>query len=405
MVAPGSPATRTPFIVDLDDLTDSAQLSLLDRYRAAYPNALIHLYAVPNRLGPVHALREAHPWARFCIHGWEHTPGESLSWDTAETIRLLNLALSMGYEPVFKPQGWLLDPEVELGCREAGVLLHHHETYTPTTPGLICYPGPPLPSKPRHINLHTHLVRTPAIHDWIGNHPGFNPDLSQLHGPLTFWRIEQAAVRVPWGPTGLEPIPPAEIRLQYRTNVAHTDGVVEKEQEMALAYAKEALALLSPPPASVLDVGCRTGYCLREFSRALGSGVRVAGVDIVPEFIRAAKHRGEAHFADAQALPFRDGEFDLVFCCQTLEHARDARQALAECLRVAKRACYLSVPVEPRRTFEDNPSHHFHGHSEQVWLDLLAAHSGWQVVARGEGEHREDGSWDLNLMLMRGVER
>ena len=47
--------------------------------------------------------------------------------------------------------------------------------------------------------------------------------------------------------------------------------------------------------------------------------------------------------ADGQNLPFRDKEFDFVFCCQVLEHVDDPASFLSEQFRVAKRG-YIDTP-------------------------------------------------------------
>jgi SAM-dependent methyltransferase len=47
--------------------------------------------------------------------------------------------------------------------------------------------------------------------------------------------------------------------------------------------------------------------------------------------------------ADGEQLPFKDGEFDYVICCQVLEHVEDPVKFLAEQFRVAKRG-YIETP-------------------------------------------------------------
>lgn len=47
--------------------------------------------------------------------------------------------------------------------------------------------------------------------------------------------------------------------------------------------------------------------------------------------------------ADGEDLPFKDQEFDYVFCCQVLEHVDDPARFLAEQFRVAKRG-YIDTP-------------------------------------------------------------
>lgn len=50
--------------------------------------------------------------------------------------------------------------------------------------------------------------------------------------------------------------------------------------------------------------------------------------------------------AEAEALPFQDGEFDIVSEGELLEHVPDPRQVLKEAVRVAKKKVVLTVPFE-----------------------------------------------------------
>jgi SAM-dependent methyltransferase len=70
--------------------------------------------------------------------------------------------------------------------------------------------------------------------------------------------------------------------------------------------------------ASVLDVGCGSGYFLNRL-REFGAGT-ATGVDLIPERVETARTRYPAlrfECANAAELPFADGEFDVVtqFTC------------------------------------------------------------------------------------------
>jgi SAM-dependent methyltransferase len=92
----------------------------------------------------------------------------------------------------------------------------------------------------------------------------------------------------------------------------------------------------------VLEVACgRCGF-VRELSAA---GVRVTGCDfsfaalsLGAAKLRTARANGNAGLVqgDAQMLPFADDSFDLVVCCETIEHVPDARKALREMYRVTR---------------------------------------------------------------------
>ena len=92
-----------------------------------------------------------------------------------------------------------------------------------------------------------------------------------------------------------------------------------------------------PGGAHWLDVGCGTGalaYVLAEHVR------EVVGVDEREAFIEAA--RGSAPpgctfvVADATALPFPYGDFDLVGCARVLHHVRRPELVVSELARVTR---------------------------------------------------------------------
>ncbi|MGO8896607.1 MAG: class I SAM-dependent methyltransferase [Streptosporangiaceae bacterium] len=64
-------------------------------------------------------------------------------------------------------------------------------------------------------------------------------------------------------------------------------------QQIADRTADLALALtLAPQPQRILDVGCGTGYLLRQFAVRCPQAVEVAGVDPAPAMIGAARTAG-----------------------------------------------------------------------------------------------------------------
>jgi SAM-dependent methyltransferase len=105
---------------------------------------------------------------------------------------------------------------------------------------------------------------------------------------------------------------------------------------------------------SLLDVGGAEGY-KAALARDL-LGVRVRTCDLSAEACRRAGEifglEGEA--VDVCALPFADGEFDVVLASETLEHVQDLERATRELLRVARRAVVLTVPREPGAIVERN---------------------------------------------------
>jgi SAM-dependent methyltransferase len=71
----------------------------------------------------------------------------------------------------------------------------------------------------------------------------------------------------------------------------------------------------------VLDAGCGTGATMAWARAALGAG-DVTGIDVAREALELCVARGERRLlrSSVMQLPFRDACFDLVLCCDVLQH-------------------------------------------------------------------------------------
>lgn len=112
------------------------------------------------------------------------------------------------------------------------------------------------------------------------------------------------------------------------------------------AIRKRSIALAELQPGErVLDVGCGPGSLTIPAARKVGRDGKAAGIDASPEMIdvarRNAKKQGldiDLQVAPIEALPFGDGEFDVVLSSLMLHHLPDdvKAQGLGEVLRVLK---------------------------------------------------------------------
>jgi 2-polyprenyl-6-hydroxyphenyl methylase/3-demethylubiquinone-9 3-methyltransferase len=89
-----------------------------------------------------------------------------------------------------------------------------------------------------------------------------------------------------------------------------------------------------------LDIGCGGGLLAEEFARL---GCVVVGVDPSVRSLAAARSHAagqglsiEYQCATGEALPFSDRSFDIVYCCDVLEHVANLRLVIAETARVLK---------------------------------------------------------------------
>lgn len=92
---------------------------------------------------------------------------------------------------------------------------------------------------------------------------------------------------------------------------------------------------------NALDVGCGGGFLSEELSKI---GLNVTGVDPSKKSIRIAQEHAMKSGLDikylesyGEKLPFDDEVFDMVFCCDVLEHVNNIHEVISEISRVLKK--------------------------------------------------------------------
>ncbi|MGZ3715782.1 MAG: class I SAM-dependent methyltransferase, partial [Ktedonobacterales bacterium] len=157
------------------------------------------------------------------------------------------------------------------------------------------------------------------------------------------------------------------------------------KRTMGLPRVDKVLGILRGlQPDTLLDIGSGRGAFLWPLLDAF-LHLPVTCADILEHRVAGiqAVHDGgvatlAAVRADATALPFADGSFDVVTLLEVLEHIPDTQSALAEVCRVARRFVVLSVPMHP----DDNPEH-IHLFDQRELSGLLEQ----QGIARVSAEH------------------
>lgn len=105
---------------------------------------------------------------------------------------------------------------------------------------------------------------------------------------------------------------------------------------------------------SLLDVGGAEGY--KAFLVNKIFSVPATSTDLSDEACNRAKEIFGMEFqpSDIHHLSYKDAQFDVVTCSETLEHVTDWKQATSELLRVAKKAVVITVPQDSKKLIEHN---------------------------------------------------
>jgi 2-polyprenyl-6-hydroxyphenyl methylase / 3-demethylubiquinone-9 3-methyltransferase len=89
-----------------------------------------------------------------------------------------------------------------------------------------------------------------------------------------------------------------------------------------------------------LDIGCGGGFLAEEFARL---GCDVVGVDPSTVSIETARSHAASsslkidyRVGSGEQLPVEDSAFDIVYCCDVLEHVSDLDRVMSETARVMK---------------------------------------------------------------------
>ena len=121
------------------------------------------------------------------------------------------------------------------------------------------------------------------------------------------------------------------------TRLRNPERIARLEMERVVTLCLEGAQI-----NCVLDIGTGSGLFAEVFSKR---GLTVSGVDVNPDMLPAARaYIPTADFREstAEALPFADATFDLIFMGLVLHESDEQLQVLSEARRVARiRVCIL----------------------------------------------------------------
>lgn len=131
------------------------------------------------------------------------------------------------------------------------------------------------------------------------------------------------------------------------TEVADTQGKLF--ELVKIGFLEE----IFPKKGKMLEVGCGTAFVSLYFAKrgfgayCLDANEKVLAV--AKKNFKAEKVGGKFFVGNAEKLPFKDGEFDIVASFGLLEHFANPQQVVDEMVRVAKKGGLVFADIVPER--------------------------------------------------------
>jgi len=111
-------------------------------------------------------------------------------------------------------------------------------------------------------------------------------------------------------------------------------------QPLRSEYVRDCLSAIDLDKPNSLDIGCGGGIIAEDLAQFSAS---VTGVDISLASLETARSHAMQNGLDikyiespAESLPFKDNSFELITCCDVLEHVDDVAKVISEVKRVLK---------------------------------------------------------------------
>lgn len=128
---------------------------------------------------------------------------------------------------------------------------------------------------------------------------------------------------------------PREYDIMYSLETTcwwHTGMVKIMEQILAPTFTRDS---------KLLDAGCGTGAKLKHLSKFC----ETRGIDIHPRAVELCQKRSLKNIqqGDTTNLPFPDGEFSHVVCCEVLQNLQEDEEGVAEAYRVLKTGGFFYI--------------------------------------------------------------
>lgn len=118
-------------------------------------------------------------------------------------------------------------------------------------------------------------------------------------------------------------------------------GYASKGHHRTMSKGFRKVVGILPPPRQILDLGCGHGLLAKEAGLL---DFDVVGVDFSFNMLKRAQRNDlQVYQADALALPFAHGQFDMAICAEMIQHFDDAKGVLFELARVVRKGGHVAI--------------------------------------------------------------
>ncbi|MBI4064005.1 MAG: class I SAM-dependent methyltransferase [Elusimicrobia bacterium] len=186
------------------------------------------------------------------------------------------------------------------------------------------------------------------------------------------------------------------------TGVTEAPGINVSNEALRMVYHRYQTSGLYCQGKDVLEVACGAGMGLGYLARKAKS---LVGADYTDYLIKQAR----GHYAgrlpllrlDAALLPFKEGAFDVVVCCEAIYYFPNAARFLEECRRVLRPGGAVLISTVNREWSAFNPSSLSTKYYSSAELKVLLQDNGFRAEIYGAFPTQNSSRKDAAVSLIK----